>query len=163
MALRTWVSQNNEPITETVSYTTEWLRENSILEHLLNDSNYQNLIGISEEIGIGNIKSDRFNCDLYEKHLRDLRRIADLIGEEDVKQEIDWFFLLPFDVANCNPVLAEESKALKKRKCLWERTLFEFVHKKDCQSVGHFFKKEASKCYAAPEGVYYFKCHGQPQ
>ena len=75
---------------------------------MLNDSNYQNLIGISEEIGIGNIKSDRFNCDLYEKHLRDLRRIADLIGEEDVKQEIDWFFLLPFDVANCNPVLAEE-------------------------------------------------------
>ena len=96
---------------------------------------------------------------MYETQLRNLHCIEKLIDAETIKQQIERFYLLPFDEKNCHP-FTEESKALKKRRRMWDRTLLDWAHRKDNKYVGCYLK-EAAEDHVSRQDVYYVKCHGQ--
>ena len=54
------------------------------------------LAEISEQVEDG-FDSSCFNCDNYEIYLRSMHRIAEIANLKKQKEEIEWFYLLPFE------------------------------------------------------------------
>ena len=121
---------------EDIGNLIEWLR-NKAEDLQLTDKNSETLKmlvssidtleKLSQQVMFGG-DSSHYNCDEYEVHMRAVRRIAEYIGAENIKEQIDWFYLLPFDfpffgVPGKSQLADKNSQEIRQVKMDWDQTL----------------------------------------
>ena len=155
--LEVWAQafQETSKTMQVLDILNEWLRKK------LGDLQATELCGtfteIGEQVKLG--ESSNYNCDKYENHMRVIRRIAEYIGAEKTKKQIDWFNLMPFDFPSIEPENLLVSEEIRESKMEWDQTLFTWAHRKgDC--VGQLLKEDAENEFFAPNNFNY-NCHSQ--
>lgn len=160
--LEDWNQSNRKP-DETkldVENPTDWFCNKA---EQYDDGDLKNcflvLAEISEQVKDG-FDSSFFNCDKYERYLRSMHRIAEIANLKEQKEEIEWFYFLPFEFPlPHDPVDPSESEEVKtKRK--WEETLLNWAHKEKEAHRGKFLKKSAKEENCLPAKLQHL-CHGQ--
>ena len=115
---------------------------------------------MSQQVNLGG-DSSNYNCDEYEVQLKAIRRIAEYIGANTFKIQIDWLYLLPFDFSSVEPEnQLNNSDEIRQVKMDWDQTLFEWAHARGNDYFGIYLKQDAEEGFFVPE-KYYYKCHSQ--
>ena len=156
---------------EDIGNLIEWLR-NKAEDLQLTDKNSETLKmlvssidtleKLSQQVMFGG-DSSHYNCDEYEVHMRAVRRIAEYIGAENIKEQIDWFYLLPFDfpffdVPGKSQLADKNSQEIRKVKMDWDQTLFKWAHARGDEYFGQYMKEDAEEGFLVPE-KYHHLCH----
>jgi hypothetical protein len=118
---------------------------------------------ISEQVKDG-FDSSCFNCDNYEIYLRYMHRITEIANLKEQKEEMEWFYLLPFNFPRphdpIDPSESEEVKTKRENKRKWEETLLNWAHKEKEAHHGEILKKCAEEDDCLPAKLQHL-CHGQ--
>jgi hypothetical protein len=121
------------------------------------------LAEISEQVKNG-FDSSCFNCDKYERYLRSMHRIAEIANLKEQKEEIEWFYLLPFEFPLphdlIDPSESEEVKIKRENKRKWEETLLNWAHNEKEAHHGEMLKQSAEEDDCLPAKLQHL-CHGQ--
>ncbi len=151
------LKQKKATVTEISQHEkTNWIQENdAILKSLIGISDYETLLKISVQL-YPVADSSNFDCDSYEQYLRCLYRISKKTGTMRTMDQIEWFFLLPFDERKC--YLKDEEQEMAETKMKWDQTLFNILHTKGNDCLGEVLADIATTCESSP---YFHKCHGQ--
>ena len=114
---------------------------------------------MSQQVNLGG-DSSNYNCDEYEVQLKAIRRIAEYIGANTFKIQIDWLYLLPFDFSSVEPEnQLNNSDEIRQVKMDWDQTLFEWAHARGNDYFGKYLKEDAEEGFFVPE-KYFHRCHG---
>ncbi|KAK4016274.1 hypothetical protein OUZ56_031224 [Daphnia magna] len=139
---------------------TKWLRKKAEQHHQSEtDRRYKEDFEVMAEVG-DQIKdgsnSGEFNCDNYERYLRSMYSIAEMIDSNESMGQIKWFYLLPFDFPM--DYGDEKESDIKRAKIEWDRTLFSWAHKETDEYYGKFMKEDANEGFFLPK-EFKHKCH----
>ena len=162
--------KSNEP--KDIGNVIEWLHKKTELDLQLTDKNSEifKMLGLSidtlekmsQQVKLGG-DSSHYNCDEYEVHMRAIRRIAEYIGAETIKKQIDWLYLLPFDFPFFEPfesqLASKNIKEIRQVKVDWDQTLFKWAHARGNDYFGKYLKEDAEEGFFVPE-KYFHRCHG---
>ena len=82
---------------------------------------------------------------------------------ENIKEQIDWFYLLPFDfpffdVPGKSPLADKNSQEIRQVKMDWDQTLFKWAHARGDEYFGQYMKEDAEEGFLVPE-KYHHRCH----
>jgi hypothetical protein len=121
---------------------------------------FETMVKISEEVEIG--ETNLFHCDQYEHYLRSLNRVAGLIGAETSKNQIDFFYLLPFDYPLSLPLDKKDDPDFEKKLREWDQLLFTWMHKPGDDYYGRTLKEDSmTGLFSSVNDS--LNCHGQQQ
>ncbi|XP_057374136.2 uncharacterized protein LOC130695042 [Daphnia carinata] len=162
--LETWAKSNQESGESEMDMRNpaEWLRKKAEQYHqseneITYKENLEVMAEVSEQVKKGSNSRD-FNCDNYERYLRSMYSIAEMIDSNESMGQIKWFYLLPFDF----PMDYENEKdsEIKRAKIEWDKTLFSWAHSETDTCYGTFMKEDANEGFFLPK-QFKHKCHGE--
>ncbi|XP_057374317.1 uncharacterized protein LOC130695214 [Daphnia carinata] len=162
--LETWAKSNQKSgeLELDMSNPTGWLRKKAEQYYQSEtEKRYKEdlevMAEVSEQVQDGNESGD-FNCDNYERYLRSMYSIAEMIGSNQSMGQIKWFYLLPFDF----PMDYENEKDsnIKRAKIEWDKTLYSWAHNETDTCYGRFMKENANEGFFLPD-EFKHKCHSE--
>ncbi len=143
----------------------EWLRRR--LQHCLESIEpcIQTIEEICQYLQHLTNSSMHFNCDKYEEYLRSMHLIAESIVAKETMNQIQWFYLLPFDYRltydNMFSFSYEDKEEFIQAKMEWDETLFSWAHKKGEKTIGEYLKDAANDNSLFIQTEFSHRCHGQ--
>ncbi|XP_057374316.1 serine/threonine-protein phosphatase 6 regulatory ankyrin repeat subunit A-like isoform X2 [Daphnia carinata] len=144
--LEIWAKSNKKPGEPVLNMSNpaEWLRNKAEQYHQNEtEKSYKDdlevMAEVSEQLKNGSNSGD-FNCDNYERYLRSMYSIAEMIDSKESMGQIKWSCLLPFDFRM--DYENEEEPDIRRTKIEWDKTLFNWAHEETNTCYGTFMKEE---------------------
>ena len=131
---------------------TEWLLQKSREQKTSQESeDFETLATLSQQVRRGG-DSSNFACDQYSHYLRCLHRVAEKNGAVKSAKQIEFFYLLPFNYPTLPDPREKGNETLEKirtTKKEWDKTLYNWMHKKGDEDFGKSMKEDAKRFLSA--------------